>query len=72
MLKNKQMKEECIICSSDLKNNNNNVSCEYCNFVACKKCIKTYVSNKMEYGCMSCKQKWTFEFIISRLNTSRL
>ena len=66
------MEEEnkCIMCSSNLKNNN--VSCEYCHFVVCKKCIKTYVSDRMKYCCMSCKQKWTFEFIISKLNISRL
>ena len=71
---NNMKKEERIVCLSNLENNNNNnmVFCEYCHFVACKKCIKVYVSNKMEYSCMSCKKKWTFEFIISRLNISRL
>ena len=48
----------CIIC--DEKTTRNKLtSCPYCQFNACRTCVRKYVLNETETKCMNCKKEWT-------------
>ena len=42
------------------------INCSGCDFVACKECCKTYIlAQSSDPHCMSCKQKWTRDFMFN-------
>jgi len=67
--KQKRTKKElpvCQICDEKLnKSTHLLISCEYCNFQACRKCCETYATNETTVKCMntSCGRAWTRKFI---------
>lgn len=67
----KNTKETCVICAENMTSSKK-VKCEYCEFVACKQCCRTYICDRVTPTCMSsdCKKKWTDEFMITHLNKS--
>ena len=62
-------KEECTICAENLTPSIK-IKCEYCDFVACKTCCRTYICDRLTPTCMSsdCNKKWTDAFMIKNLN----
>jgi hypothetical protein len=69
--KDTSTKEICIICAENMTTSKK-VKCEYCDFVACKQCCRTYICDRVTPTCMSsdCKKKWTDEFMNTHLNKS--
>jgi hypothetical protein len=57
----------CSICLEDFnKMKHLKVSCQFCDFEACKTCVQTYIlSVTQEPHCMNCKHEWNREFIDS-------
>jgi len=59
-------KIECNICASDV-NTQNIISCPFCNFGACNKCVTRFLMEIEDSNprCMStsCKKIWSFEFL---------
>ncbi len=56
----------CIICCENFNHSTRKpVTCEYCEFVACRKCCETYLLNEIDNKCMnsSCNRHWTRKFI---------
>ena len=65
---------DCGICYEKYnKSLNAKITCcfSYCNFEACKTCIRTYLLNTTnDPHCMSCKNPWDNKFIVDNLNRS--
>jgi hypothetical protein len=61
----KTNKELCGICYDEInKSNRKDIKCLYCNFIACRNCIKQYLLvNINEPNCMNCKNVWNREFL---------
>jgi len=58
----------CSICDESFnRTNHRDVKCEYCNFVACRKCFETYLLSQTTPHCMlsneQCGKIWTRNFI---------
>lgn len=65
----------CNICCENMnKTIRQPVICNYCEFICCRKCMKTHIMNgSIDPFCMnpSCKRVWTQEFVINNMsNTS--
>lgn len=57
---------ECAICAETFnKSSRIPVQCEYCDFVACRKCCQTYILNEVVTKCMnqSCGREWSRHFL---------
>ena len=69
--------EECIICCLSFSNNKKNkfrkVTCPYCNFECCQKCIEDYLSNTAsDIHCMKCEKQWGRKIVYEILTKSFL
>jgi len=55
----------CSICCENFnKRNHKEVSCPFCDFVSCRKCIQIYLlSSTNDPHCMKCKNAWNREFV---------
>lgn len=60
---------ECPICAEAFnKSNFKSVSCNYCEFQACKSCCIRFIEGLIEDpSCMNCKKTWSMDFLIDRL-----
>jgi len=56
---------ECSICCETYnKSTKSPVICNYCDFGACRECIKTFLLNKVHVpACMQCSREWPREFM---------
>jgi len=57
---------ECAICAETYnKSSRAQVCCEYCDFVACRKCCQTYILNEPIPKCMNqaCGREWSRHFL---------
>jgi len=61
--------ELCIICVEKLTPSAR-IKCEYCEFVACKTCCRTYIIQEQFPKCMNseCGREWTREFMMNSLS----
>lgn len=61
----KKNKEICSICCEKINvSNRKDVICLYCDYVACRECIKQFLLvNINEPNCMNCKKIWNREFL---------
>lgn len=59
----------CTICIENYnKKDRKEVSCNFCKFTACTKCICRYLlTQSNESHCMSCKHEWDIEFVYKHL-----
>lgn len=57
--------EECPVCADKFTGTvRSKINCSGCDFIACKECCKTYIlGQSSDPHCMSCKQKWTRDFM---------
>jgi len=57
--------EECSVCAEPYTGKvRAKIHCTGCDYVACKECCKTYIlGQSKDPHCMSCKQKWTRDFM---------
>ena len=57
--------EDCPVCAEKYTGCvRSKINCSGCDFVACKECCKTYIlGQSSDPHCMSCKQKWTRDFM---------
>ena len=54
---------ECLICCESYNKKNKKISCEYCDFNGCQKCLKTCIKmQESEPACPECKHCWSIEF----------
>ena len=52
---------KCSICITNYIDSKNKLTCDYCGFEACRKCITKYILNTSnEPSCMSCKRYGIF------------
>jgi hypothetical protein len=63
-------KETCDICVEAYnKVNHKKITCLYCDFSSCNKCIQKYMLSQIQDPhCMHCKKIWTREFIDERMS----
>jgi hypothetical protein len=63
---------DCSICANPLnKGNRQKVECGACNLVACKECVRQYLSTSTSLPhCMGCKTRFTHHFLVRHLNRS--
>jgi hypothetical protein len=56
---------KCNICTEPFnKTNRLSITCNFCQFVSCRLCIKTYLlGQSAEAHCMSCRHEWDVEFM---------
>lgn len=57
---------ECVICAEKMNRSTRNpIGCQYCDFVACRTCIQTYILSEPITKCMnsSCGREWTRYFL---------
>ena len=57
---------ECTICAETYNRSSRaQVCCEYCDFVACRKCCQTFILNEVVPKCMnqSCGREWSRHFL---------
>jgi hypothetical protein len=62
----KKQIETCIICAEKFnKTKRSPIKCQYCDFIACRKCCETYLLNENDTHCMNndCGRIWTRQFI---------
>ena len=56
---------DCQICC---ETSSKNINCQFCEFECCIKCVKRYLlDNTSDPHCMSCKKKWTRDFLDQNL-----
>ena len=59
---------QCVICVEKINlTKNSPIKCEYCDFIACRKCCMTFILNEIEPKCMNtmtCNRIWTRQFIV--------
>ncbi len=66
--------ESCLICCEDFnQSNHKEVSCQWCQFAACRSCCQTYILDQDETVCMNknkkpdgsfiCQKVWTRKFV---------
>ena len=64
----------CFVCCEKFnKSTNAKITCpvDSCKYEACKKCIRTYITNSSnDPHCMSCKTQWNHKFLLDNLNRS--
>ena len=60
--------EDCPVCAEKFTGTvRSKINCSGCDFVACKECCKTYIlGQSSDPHCMSCKQKWTRDFMFDK------
>jgi hypothetical protein len=56
---------ECNVCFEKLKSVSKVLACPVCDFVSCKKCLKTYFGSLPEPMCPNCSIVWTRDFIMT-------
>ena len=56
---------DCPICIESFnKSSRFKIECKFCNYAACRDCIKRYLlDSTLEATCMNCKVAWDFEYI---------
>ena len=57
---------ECVICAEKMNRSTRNpIGCQYCDFVACRTCIQTYILSEPIPKCMNaeCGREWTRYFL---------
>ena len=66
------MATECPICLEIFnKSIRKEIKCGFCDYCACKTCIRTYlVGTPLDPHCMNCKKSWDQKFMIHNLNRS--
>lgn len=59
--------EDCPVCTDKFTGTvRSKINCSGCDFIACKECCKTYIlGQSSDPHCMSCKQKWTRDFMFT-------
>jgi hypothetical protein len=67
--------DECVVCCTEFnKNTQAPIPCEHngaCAFVACKKCVRTYLlGTTTDPNCMQCNKTWSDKFLTKNLNAS--
>jgi len=64
--------KSCGICYEDFDNSvRKNVTCEFCDLSACRKCVKYYLTSKTDIAnCMGCNKPWDRQFIQDALTKS--
>ena len=64
--------EDCAICCDDFnKSTKKKVKCEYCNYCACKSCVRQYLTTTTkDPHCMNCKKAWGQHFMVVNLDRS--
>ena len=62
-------KETCVVCVETLnKATHKKVSCCYCNFDCCHRCVQKYILSQIQDPhCMNCKKIWNREFLDDKL-----
>jgi hypothetical protein len=60
---------ECSICVENFNASTRKlVQCCYCEFSACRKCVKSYLLDRIEYAtCMNCNKEWSRNFLVKNL-----
>lgn len=63
---------ECSVCCEKYSNSTTSkrykVTCNYCNYTACRSCVQRYiVESPNDPKCMSCNKEWNHEFLCSSL-----
>lgn len=63
---------DCIICCEKMnKTTKKQVICEFCNFVSCKNCVKTYLlGSTKDAHCMNCRKGWSRESLMTKVDKS--
>ena len=63
----------CIVCDNKLTPSGT-VKCEYCEFLACRTCCRTYILNETTPKCMgeNCGREWTREYMVKTLKKTWL
>lgn len=63
----------CDICDEKINKSNRIIIKCYCDFEACKLCVKRYITSKSEEAhCMSCKVHWDSKFMSEKFDKSFL
>lgn len=61
----------CQIClESYNKSSQQCVTCHYCDYKCCSKCVKRYILQSLDSHCMNCKREWSRQFMIDNLSKS--
>ena len=63
---------DCAICCDDFNlSTKKRVKCPYCNYCACKTCVRQYLTTTTkEPHCMNCKKAWGQNFLVIQLDRS--
>ena len=62
--------EDCEVCCDDFNmSTKRKIKCSYCNYCACKSCVRQYLtSTTKEPHCMNCKKAWGQNFMVLHLD----
>lgn len=65
---------DCLVCTNPFsKSARKPISCEFCPYVACLTCVKTYLLQTVHQPhCMNCRKEWTLDMLNARLSQSFL
>ena len=56
--------EECSVCCDGFtKRDRKRVACGHCGYEACRKCVGTYLLQRLDAACMSCGAVWSVGFL---------
>ena len=69
---NSTIMQSCSVCCMDYtKETRSKIKCGYCDYEACKQCVRKYLLMKSNLPhCMKCKNKWDLSFVRKTLNSS--
>lgn len=46
------------------------ITCHFCDYKSCSKCVKRYILQTLDSHCMNCKREWSREFMTDNLSKS--
>ena len=63
---------DCSVCTNPFsKSTRKAITCEFCPYIACMTCVKTYLLQTVHQPhCMNCRKEWTLDMLNARLPAS--
>lgn len=52
----------CIICC-EKQTPQREVTCIFCGFTSCRKCVERYITDSTQASCMNCQKEWSYDFL---------
>lgn len=59
--------EDCTVCFNAYTSSNKRISCSFCSYDSCRKCVEKYIDISGKQTCMNCGKEWTLKFLYNHL-----